>query len=77
MGKEELYLDEKRAPLESKRRLRKWFRERRVRILKTASYAAQIVASAFIVLAWASDGDRWAYVNVHGFSVGGRGSCDG
>lgn len=77
MGKEDLYLAEKRASPKDKRRVRKWFRERRVQILKTSSYAAQIIASALIALAWASDGDRWAYVNVHGFSVGGRGSCDG
>jgi hypothetical protein len=62
---------------EKKGKLRAWVRERKVRILKTSCYATQILASALIVLAWASDGKDWAYVDVDGFSMGGRGYCNG
>lgn len=80
MDKKDIYQSEKEPPPypeKEKRRIRKWFKKRKVRILKTSCYATQILACALIVLAWASEGKDWEYLDIDGFRIGGRGYCDG
>lgn len=54
-----------------------WLATRKPRLLKIVIYLLQAIGGVFVFLAWASDGEHWSYINVRGFSIGGRGYCDG